>query len=110
MLNETLDTHTVISEEGERVVGLPVISIQSERVPKLNFACHQNSFSVLRHLQLNQNSGTSIRNITAILDSSPTLQWYFDSDDIFLNWADSMHFSFRTCVKNQKFSQAQLEK
>lgn len=60
------------------------LQIQSELVPKLNVACHQNAFSVLRNLELtNQDPEVSISNITITLESNPAFLkpkvWHVDN-------------------------------
>ena len=66
----------------------PVLSskvlIQSELAPKLNFACHQNAFSLLRNLQIsNPLCETSLSNLTVTLESDPDFLkprvWHIDN-------------------------------
>jgi very-short-patch-repair endonuclease/DNA polymerase III delta prime subunit len=60
------------------------VLIQCELVPKLNFACHQNAFPVLRKLELtNQDSEAAISHITVTLESNPAFLkpkvWHIDT-------------------------------
>ncbi|MGM0826565.1 MAG: DUF4011 domain-containing protein, partial [Pseudomonadota bacterium] len=50
----------------------PVLKIHSTLVEKINFACHQSSFAVLRELQIeNLNDELDLSGLTVVLEASP---------------------------------------